>query len=504
MAGARSDLVSLRSTGLRFQTVWDNQTRLRKSLEGITRDLILHPDHQRVLEQGALLTRGRVPHDMKAAIQALRKLSKDCHHNVPPPLQSMQAVQGQLRALKRLQFTFSRRVLALCKSRMEAAVSNLPTGQGGKSGAGSSKGGAEGARLPLSAVHAELESAVPLIEAVVDVDVRAQDVLEGLYVKSLSPGLQLGLSLLLQDVHKHISRTGAKESRLLHLPDTGSEEARDYLAQSSAASGRQGLCRLMAALKPALLAEEAFVARWLGLAADLGQAADSGGGKEQGKARGRAAERVLLEALGALLARVLDMPEAILKHDALAAPAMLAHLAAAARHEEEEGAGLGGQVWRRVLYELRVKIRGRLWHHVEVQLEAISLAPHGSAKKVPAWVSKVGTLVQALLASHATPAAPDSPAAAAAAACQTPPIPRRRDREEGGLGEGELREEAGLLGGSDLREEAGLLGGSGKAGAAAKPLMQDLCEKILTAALRSLGAHAAGDPKYGSRLMLRA
>jgi hypothetical protein len=493
MAGARSDLVSLRSTSLRFQTVWDNQTRLRKSLEGITCDLILHPEHQRVLEQGALLTRGRVPHDMKAAIQALRKLSKDCHHNVPPPLQSMQAVQGQLRALKRLQFTFSRRVLALCKSRMAAAVSNLPTGQGGKSGAGSSKGGTEGARLPLSGVHAELESAVPLIEAVVDVDVRAQDVLEGLYVKALGPGLQLGLSLLLQDVHKHISRTGAKESRLLHLPDAGSEEARAYLAQSGAASGRQALCRLLAALKPALLAEEAFVARWLGLATGLGQSVDGDGGKEEAKARGRAAERVLLQALGAQLARVLDMPEAVLKHDALAAPAMLAHLAAAARHEEEEeGAGVGGQVWRRVLYELRVKVRGRLWHHLEVQLEAISQAPHGSAKKVPAWVSKVGTLVQALLASHATPAAPDSPAAAAGGPCKTPPIPRRRGREEGGLGE------------HDAREEAGLLGGSGKAGGATKTLMDGMCEKILTAALRSLGGQAAGDPKYGSRLMLRA
>jgi len=500
VAGARSDLVSLRSTSLRFHTVWDNQTRLRQAVEGITSDLVLPPEHQRLLEEGALLVRGRVSPDMEAAIQALRKLSNDCNDKIPPPLQSMQAVQGQLRALTHLQFTFSRRVLALCKSHLTAAVATLSGAQGAGKGSGgaSSTGARGGQQLPLSGLHAELAAVLPLIDALIAVDVTAQDVLQGLYLKSLSGPLQQGLALVLQDVQKRMGRAASKEARLLHMPDASSADARAFLAQGAAPSGglvrsRQGLCLLMAALKPALIAEEAFVARWLGAPPppEPRAGADAQGGRQHEAAvrdRERAADRVLLQAFDALVARVVEIPEGILKHDALAAPAMLAHLAAAARLEQEAGAGGAGQVWRKVLYELRVKIRGRLWHYVELQVETLSQAPLASGKKVPAWVSKVPTLIQALLISHATPATPDSPGAQEALSAAAP-IPRPLSRGQ---------EQQAEAGGGDGREVAG----GGKAGA--PTLMDELCEKILTAALRCLGGHAAADPKYGSRLMLRA
>ena len=80
-------------------------------------------------------------------------------------------------------------------------------------------------------------------------------------------------------------------------------------------------------------------------------------------------------------------------------------------------------------------------------------------------------------------------------------IIERAQRDESILSEAEMRDMNSDAEEKQAQADAKAAGG-GKAGA--PTLMDELCEKILTAALRCLGGHAAADPKYGSRLMLRA
>jgi hypothetical protein len=131
LKGARSDLVSLRSSSLRYHTVWDNQTALRSAIDSITKDINLDEDYQETLTQGPLVVKGKACPDMLEAIEALAQLTNGCHRKIPREMQGMEAVEGELRAMNNLRFTLSRRVLGLCTSQLKAAINAHGGGGGG-------------------------------------------------------------------------------------------------------------------------------------------------------------------------------------------------------------------------------------------------------------------------------------------------------------------------------------------------------------------------------------
>jgi hypothetical protein len=292
-------------------------------------------------------------------------------------------------------------------------------------------------------------------------------------------------------VQKQITRP-QKESRLLYLPDIETPEAQIYLGDCSVSAGRLigfrasvggqggekvngrlGMSLLLSMLKSILEAEADFCAGWLGLGGEWVEAEGGVGkrGGERGGGQGLGVKgRVFSEAFGSLVRQVQDLVEWLLKNDALAAPAIMAHLQAAASDVEEgggDGGGLGEAVWRKVLSEVQATIRARLVRYVEAQIEVISEGGNASGKKVPGWLRKVPTLVLELISSYNTPHA-------------LPPVPKGRDKGvRSGVGEGG--------------------GEQGRVG-----LMEELCKKVCASALRSLDAQASADPKHANRLMLRA
>ena len=413
LKGVRADLVSLRASSLRFQTVWDNQGALVQALDRISADKVHLPAHHlHTLEHGAMLVGGKVPQEMRAAMSAWRGAQQSAlDGGLPLALQGLEAVKALHRARHKREFAVSRRVLAACRRALVDAVAALSL---------HAKSPAPKPALPLVRVHSEVGEGEELIEAVAVFDPSTTEVQQTVYLQEMAGVMPQALAQLLGEEQRGMMAV-AREGRLLYLPDIDSGEARGFLhgtagAAGSAADAREALGGVLRRVGEALVCEERFVAGWLGVRR-------GGVGNKATVERERVAEMVLMRAFGDRppVAQVMAMMDAILKQDPLAVAAMLAHLdaaAAAARDPPgadatgvEEGRGVGGgfgsggALWRRVVSEVRVAVRARLVRYCQAQLQALTdaVASHSSGKKVPAWVGKLPTLVLAIIDSYATP-----------------------------------------------------------------------------------------------------